>query len=234
MCYTKFGGAATHHFPTEEYLSDIGKLHIATPLASILGAALVVLMGVGAVYTLIRDAKKDHMELVAALSKNSQEVALLKIIDDRVDAPMETKVNMTRTIITMAGLKRLDIALICGIIHVETGGTWKTSLVSPVGAVGIMQVMPATGKAYLRAERIDPTSQTLIDPVNNIICGIGALADFHDQAIDSRLDKDGKDLTVENFGVTLTMYNQGPKSRAITTYSKDVIAATKKYRELGV
>lgn len=210
------------------------KLHIATPLATVLLSALVVLGGVAAVYTLIRDAKKDHMELVAALSKNNQEVVLLKCIDDRVNAPMETKVNMTRTIITMAGLKRLDVALICGVIHVETGGTWKTALASPAGAVGLMQVMPATGKAYLRAERIDPTKQALVDPVNNIICGIGALADFRDQAVDLGLDKDGKDLTIENFGVTLAMYNQGPRGTKPTAYSQTVLAAVKKYKELGL
>ena len=66
-------------------MSDIQpkKLHIAAPLGAILGATIVVLAGVGAVYTLIRDAKKDHMELVAALSKNTQEVVLLKMIDEK-------------------------------------------------------------------------------------------------------------------------------------------------------
>ena len=198
--------------------------HFISPLVS----AVIVLAGVFAAYTLIRDAKKDHMELVAALSKNNQEVTLLKVIDERVKAPMETKVTMARTIITMSALKRLEVATICGIIDVETGGTWKTDLISPMGAIGIMQVMSSTGKAYLRAERIDPTKQALLDPINNLICGIGCFADFRDQAQELSLDKPGE------VGTALAMYNQGPRARAATKYSKDVLEAAKKFRTLGL
>ena len=196
--------------------------HFISPLIS----AVIVLAGVFAAYTLIRDAKKDHMDLVAALSKNNQEVTLLKIIDERVKAPMETKVAMTRTIITMSALKRLEVSVICGVIEVESG--WQTSLTSNMGAVGIMQVMPATGKAYLRAERIDPTKQALLDPVNNIICGIGCLADFRDQAQDFSLDKPG------DYAVALAMYNQGPRAKTATGYSKSVLEAAKRYKTLGL
>lgn len=197
-------------------------------LISPLVSAAIVLVGLFAAYTLIRDAKKDHMDLVAALSKNNQEIVLLKVIDERVKAPMEVKVAMARTIITMSTLKRLEIATICGIIEVETGSTWKTDLTSSAGAVGIMQVMPATGKAYLRAERIDPTKLALLDPVNNIICGISCLADFRDQAQDLGLDKPGA------YDVALAMYNQGPKARAATGYSKNVLEAMKRFKLLGL
>ena len=196
------------------------------PLTSMFGVAMLVLMGLGAVYVLIRDAKKDHMELVAALSKNNQEVTLLRLIDEKVNAPMETKVMMSRTIITLANLKRIPIDLICGVIEVESG--WKLSLVSGAGAVGVMQVMPSTGKSYLRTERIDPSSKTLLDPVNNIICGIGALADFHEQAVDLNYDKP------HEYGVTLAMYNQGPRVSKPTQYSKDVLDAAKKYKAMGL
>lgn len=206
----------------------------AAPLVSTLVSAVVVLAGIFAVYTLIRDAKKDHMELVAALSKNNQEVTLLKVIDDRVKAPMETKVAMARTIINLTTLKRMDIALVCGVIDVETGGTWKTDQISPVGAVGIMQVMPGTGKPHLRAERIDPTQKALIDPVNNLICGIITLADYRDQTRDLGLDKEGSELTTQNFGVTLACYNQGPRARSASPYSAAVLSAAKKFQALGL
>jgi len=198
--------------------------HFVSPLLS----AVIVLAGVFAAYILIRDAKKDHMELVAALSKNNQEVTLLKVIDEKVKVPMETKVAMTRTIISLSTLKRLEVATICGVIEVETGGTWRTDLISNMGAVGIMQVMPATGKSYLRAERIDPTKQALLDPVNNIICGIGCLADYRDQAQDLGLDKPGE------LGSALAMYNQGPKARSATGYSKSVFEAIKRFKTLGL
>ena len=198
--------------------------HFVSPLVS----AIIVLAGVFAAYTLIRDAKKDHMELVEALSKNNQEVVLLKLIDERVKAPMETKLLMTRTIINLATLKRLDIAIICGVIEIETGGTWKTDLSSPVGAVGIMQVMPATAKPYLRSERIDPTREALLDPVNSLICGISALSDFRDQAQDLKLDTPGE------YGIALAMYNQGPRARELTSYSKTVLDAAKRFKLLGL
>jgi hypothetical protein len=74
----------------------------------------------------------------------------------------------------------------------------------------------------------------LLDPVNNIICGINAFADCRDQAVDFGLDKEGREVTIENFGVALAMYNQGPRGRTATQYSKDVLSAAKKYRELGL
>lgn len=210
----------------KEQLNQISKFHFATPLISMLGVAMLVLAGLSGVYVLLRDAKKDHMELVAALSKNSQEVTLLKIVDEKVKAPMETKVMISRTILTLSGLKRIPVDVICGIIEVESG--WKIDAISSAGAIGIMQVMPSTGKSYLRAERIDPTKQALMDPINNIICGIGALADFHDQAVDMNLDKPNE------YGVSLAMYNQGPRVSKVTSYSRDVLEAAKKYKAVGL
>lgn len=203
------------------------KKHIS-PIVSALVSALVVLGGIFAVYTLIRDAKRDHLQLLAALSKNNQEAVLLGLIDEKVKAPMETKVAMTRTILSMASLKRIPVSIICGVIEVETGKTWKTDLVSPVGAVGFMQIMPATGKPYLRAERIDPTSVALLDPINNIICGISVLADYRDQSWELKREKEGQ------YGVALAMYNMGPRATSPTTYSHAVLAAAKQYEARGL
>ena len=203
------------------------KKHIS-PIVSALVSALVVLAGVFAVYTLIRDAKRDHLQLLAALSKNNQEAVLLNLIDEKVQAPMEIKVAMTRTIISMASVKRIPVSLICGVIDVETGRTWKTDLVSPSGAIGFMQIMPATGRPYLRAERIDPTSVALLDPVNNIICGISVLADYRDQSWELKKEKEG------NYGVTLAMYNMGPRATEPTSYSNAVLAAAKIYEAKGL
>lgn len=202
--------------------------HLPVSIGSVLAVALLVIAGVFAVYTLIRDAKKDHMELVSALSKNNQEIILLKIIDEKTKLPMETKVLLARTISNMCTLKRVPLDLACGIIHVETGGKWATGEISSAGAVGLWQVMPATGKPYLRAERIDPTKQALMDPINSTIAGVGALVDFHEQALDLGLDRPGE------WGVTLAMYNGGPRATKPTGYSKDVLEAAKQYKALGL
>ena len=204
------------------------KAHIPSSIISAMVSTLVVLAGMFGVYTMLRDAKRDHMELVSALSQNNKEVVLLKVIDDKTNLPMETKVLLTRTIITMTTVKKIPLALACGLIHVETGGTWKPSLVSPKGALGLWQVMWATGKSYLRAERIDPTKAALMDPINSTIAGSGYLADLHDQAVDQGLE------TPDDYHMSLTMYNVGPSATKPNGYSHDVLEAAKYYKSLGL
>ncbi len=67
----------------------------------------------------------------------------------------------------------LDVDLICATITHETGFTWDPKIVSPAGAVGLMQVMPPTGKFLARVEGIPWTnaSDVLLDPVLNIRLG---------------------------------------------------------------
>jgi soluble lytic murein transglycosylase-like protein len=202
--------------------------HIPASIISALVSVLVVLAGLFGAYTMIRNAQKDHMELVVALSQNNQEAILLKIVDEKTSLPMETKVLIARTLRNMVTVKQIPLFLACGIIHVETGGSWRTDLISTAGAVGLLQVMPATGKPYLRAERIDPTKKALMDPINSIICGISALADFHDMAVDLGLEKP------EQFEVSLAMYNGGPRATKPTAYSKSVIEAAKLYKAMGL
>ena len=202
--------------------------HIPASIISALVSALVVIAGLFGVYTMIRNAQKDHMELVAALSQNNQEAILLKVVDEKLSLPMETKVLIARTLKNMVTVKQIPLSLACGLIHVETGGTWKTDMTSSAGAVGIMQVMPATAKPYLRTERIDPTRKALMDPINSIIAGIGALADYHDMAVDLGLEKPGQ------FETSLSMYNQGPRATKPTSYSRDVLEAAKLYKAMGL
>ena len=217
--------------PTSHQVVPISILktsHIPSSIISALVSALVVLAGLFGVYTMIRNAQKDHMELVAALSQNNQEAVLLKVVDEKLSLPMETKVLIARTLKNMVTVKQIPLSLACGLIHVETGGTWRTDLISPAGAIGLLQVMPATGKPYLRSERIDPTKKALMDPINSIIAGIGALADFHDMAVDLGLEKS------DQYGVSLAMYNQGPKVNRPTQYSKEVLEASKLYKAMGL
>ncbi|HEX9654993.1 MAG TPA: transglycosylase SLT domain-containing protein [bacterium] len=67
----------------------------------------------------------------------------------------------------------LDIALICATITQESGKTWNPRVVSPVGAMGLMQVMPATARFVAKYERIKWTSdeEVLFNPVYNIRIG---------------------------------------------------------------
>ncbi len=67
----------------------------------------------------------------------------------------------------------LDVDLICATITHESARTWDPQVVSPVGALGLMQIMPGTGRlmsqhanvAWTTAERV------LFEPVTNIRLG---------------------------------------------------------------
>lgn len=67
----------------------------------------------------------------------------------------------------------LDIELICATITQESGRTWNPQVVSPPGAMGLMQVMPATGRYVAEYEMIEWTSaeEVLFNPVYNIRIG---------------------------------------------------------------
>ncbi|TDI87354.1 MAG: lytic transglycosylase domain-containing protein [Caldithrix sp.] len=67
----------------------------------------------------------------------------------------------------------LDVNLICATITHESARTWRPNVVSPAGALGLMQLMPRTGKFLSKHESIEWTNarQVLFDPVRNIRMG---------------------------------------------------------------
>jgi len=77
----------------------------------------------------------------------------------------------------------LSIDLICGTITWESALTWNPVIVSPVGAIGLMQIMPATGYFLAEWEGLDRFSIVdLFNPVINIRLGchyLSYLIDLH-------------------------------------------------------
>lgn len=69
--------------------------------------------------------------------------------------------------------ENLDVDLICATITHESAMSWNPNVVSPVGALGLMQIMPATGKFLANIEGLQWTSarDILFDPVVNIRLG---------------------------------------------------------------
>lgn len=78
----------------------------------------------------------------------------------------------------------LTIPFLCGLITHESARTWDPEIISPVGAVGLMQILPSTGREILlssfsyqeREERREYLSnivlhQILSDPILNIRIG---------------------------------------------------------------
>ncbi len=69
--------------------------------------------------------------------------------------------------------ENLDVELISATITHESAFTWQTDIISRAGAMGLMQIMPATGVFLARAEGIDWTSpkDILHNPIYNIRLG---------------------------------------------------------------
>jgi len=60
---------------------------------------------------------------------------------------------------------KVDASLVCAIINQES--RWRQNAVSHAGAIGLMQIMPITGKKACGLETIE-----LYDPSQNINCGV--------------------------------------------------------------
>ena len=67
----------------------------------------------------------------------------------------------------------LNIDLLCATITHESAFSWNPEVISPAGAMGLMQIMPATGRFLAEIEGITWTSarEILFDPVTNIRLG---------------------------------------------------------------
>jgi soluble lytic murein transglycosylase len=76
----------------------------------------------------------------------------------------------------------LDVDLLAATITYETGQTWQPDIVSRAGAIGLMQVMPATGMFIAHYEGVtwtDP-SDVLQNPIYNIRIGARYLSTMID------------------------------------------------------
>ncbi len=67
----------------------------------------------------------------------------------------------------------LDVDLICATITHESAMTWNPYIVSPAGAIGLMQILPMTGIQLAREEGFTWNSieDILVDPLHNITLG---------------------------------------------------------------
>jgi soluble lytic murein transglycosylase-like protein len=83
----------------------------------------------------------------------------------------------------------LDTALVMAIVHVESA--FRPNSVSPKGALGLMQVMPATAALYGRW-----TTKQLLDPTTNLDVGMRHMR----RLLDGRQDKPALALAEYNAG----------------------------------
>jgi soluble lytic murein transglycosylase-like protein len=109
--------------------------------------------------------------------------------------------NLSTAILEECAMRNLDPMLVLAVIKVESG--FRNNALSPMGARGIMQIMPETGKflseELLRVGGVEARTFTpdhLDDPVLNIKLGVYYL--------------DGLKRQFRNLQLALLAYNLGP------------------------
>jgi soluble lytic murein transglycosylase len=119
----------------------------------------------------------NRMKAVAAMDSIRQfQIQKIMAIIDRYNPAMssEKKYAVADEIYKMTiKYPNLKVDLICATITHETALTWRPDVKSPVGAIGLMQIMPTTGAILAADEGIHWTKpeQVLRDPIINIRLG---------------------------------------------------------------
>lgn len=111
----------------------------------------------------------------------------------------QEKHNIAKEIYSMTRkYPNLNVDFICATITHESAKTWDPRVVSKMGAMGLMQIMPTTGAFLAAQEKIewDSAEKVLYDPIANIRLGCRYLSDLV-----SLYQQDGG----------LAAYNGGPK-----------------------
>lgn len=137
-------------------------------------------------------------ELRAALNSDSiREYNIQKImaiIDNfNTKMPSNKKYEIADEIYKMSiKYNNLDVDLICATITHESAMTWDPKVKSEAGAMGLMQVMPATGMYVSTYEKLSWTTpeDVLYNPIYNIRLGcryLSSLIDFFDNDVDAGL-----------------------------------------------
>jgi soluble lytic murein transglycosylase len=123
-----------------------------------------------------RDRQFKMQKIVAIINRFNSEMALAQ------------KQEIAKTIYEMTQkYSNLDIDLICATITLETGRTWNPEAHSRAGAMGLMQIMPATGKAVAQEEALAWISDeaVLFNPIYNIRLGCRYLSSLLDSFDDT-------------------------------------------------
>jgi len=103
--------------------------------------------------------------------------------------------RLAAAVVSEAKARDLEPSLVLAVIDVESG--FDNFAVSPVGALGLMQIMPSTGQALARRLGIPwRGSRTLFDPVANVKIGVAYLQELRER--------------FDHLPTALAAYNWGP------------------------
>lgn len=202
--------------------------------------ALVSLYGFRVMTNYMKQTEANNEVLRQYLVKNDSKVVLLRIVHEKMpNLPIETQVKVTDTIYTLSNLRQVPVDLICGLIEIESG--WNEKNVSEANAKGLMQVLPSTARPYIRAEKLNYSEDILFDPTVNIIIGVSYLADLQEGHVEAgKVKKDDYIYSLHSYfwGGEATKKLYGVKDVRTDVpnlaYPQRVLAAARKYKELGL
>ncbi|MBN2012010.1 lytic transglycosylase domain-containing protein [candidate division KSB1 bacterium] len=156
-------------------------------LAAIGFFALMALFGFSLRYS---DEGEESARIIARLQRDLQDIRaamnadsvrqyniqkIMSIIERyNKDMSSEKKYEIANEVYEMSmKYTNLDVDLICATISHESAATWNPKIVSRAGAIGLMQIMPATGMYLAKYEDITWTNadEILADPIYNIRMG---------------------------------------------------------------
>ena len=120
-------------------------------------------------FTLARSETTDTYNLMP-------EYRVEKILRDRLDLFPKSQVpKLAHHLVLLCQKYKFDPAFILSVIHVESG--FHIKAVSPVGALGLMQLMPATAVVVAKANHLRYSRpRALFDPYTNLNLGVAYLA----------------------------------------------------------
>jgi soluble lytic murein transglycosylase len=161
-------------------------------------AAVLFSIGAGLKFVLEKENQKKIAQLEESIYNLNSAIHLdtirqyniqkiISIINDfNPGMPMNQKYEIAEEIYQMS-LKydNLNVDLICATITHESAGTWNPEIVSPAGAMGLMQIMPNTGLFVAAYEGLNWSSpeEILFNPIYNIRIGsryLSSLIELYD------------------------------------------------------
>ncbi|MCH8874296.1 lytic transglycosylase domain-containing protein [candidate division KSB1 bacterium] len=119
--------------------------------------------------------KKLQAFVKADTERQVKQEKVIRIIDSfNPSMPLAMKQEIAGEIYNMSiKYPNLDVELLCATITHESARTWDPSVVSKAGAIGLMQIMPATGEWLAKYENFkwQSAEETLVNPIYNIRMG---------------------------------------------------------------
>ncbi len=188
-------------------------MKIKYSISILFGALLIILVMVVVSFAVI-ESKNSQEQYISDISKSliihesmaqvdqERSKSVRKIVDiiEKYNNEMNDsqRVDIANEIYEMSvKYPNLNIDFIAATITHESANTWDPQIVSRVGAIGLMQIMPSTGEYLAAEEGIEWTSSKLLnDPLVNIRLGCRYLNEM---------------VTMYDHDGGLAAYNAGPR-----------------------